>query len=320
MIESRIAEGLTHWPHLAAEAGLPEKGWQPDLLSSRRDQLADRVVVRLRHPDHGAVVLKQGFGKGGQASVGNSIAPQQRAASMLAGKGPVAVPKILAARPELGAILMSEAEGQRLADLVDHVGMADALERAGEWLDAFHRAGRVQERAFQPRFMQTHLRRVADEALAGKRAIPRAEDFANSLAKLDELAVAARDARTVSSVRHGDLNARNLLIDARIAWGIDFGEAGEGPVGYDIARLLVHLTELSARPPSAELVQRPLQRAFFGGYKLTKRRDGSLPFLYYARLMSDWASLAAPEDELTLFKTLRLERIAALAKAVVVEA
>src|SRR5690606_7851561 len=96
----------------------------------------------------------------------------------------------------------------------------------------------------------------------------------------------------------------------------DFGEAGEGPVGYDIARLLVHLTELSARPATEDLVQKPLQRAFFAGYKLAKRRDSSLPFLYYARLMSDWASLAAPEEALTPCTTPRIVRLVALAKAV----
>jgi aminoglycoside phosphotransferase (APT) family kinase protein len=306
MSQDRIAAGLAHWPALAAQAGLPTDGWTPRLLASRKDGKGNRIVLRLDHALHPPVVCKQSLNPADIAATRSTVRSQTAASRALAGNPDAGVPAIVASLPEQGVFAMTAVDGETLALLAEPGPPPDALRRAGIWVDAFHRIGPVEPRSFQPRFIVNHLLRLRD----GPRAIAQRGRFGALVDRLAARAPAVTGAATVSSLRHGDLNARNILIAPDRVWGIDLAGAETGPVGYDIARLLVDLAE---RIPDTEPAG--IGAGFFTGYSLTRADDATIPFLILARLLSNWAGMPAEEERMTLLQTLRFHRIRALAEA-----
>lgn len=177
MAEARVRAGLMNWPALAAMADLPADGWQPQLLAIRQDARGDRTVIPLRHPVHPAVICKQSFRAAEFDGMARGMAAQDRAARSLAGHPVAGVPQVLAVLPDRGAALMQAVEGATLLDVFGYGSQTTALRRAGEWLDAFHRGGPVEARAFQPRFVADHMARVAADIRAGNRRVPRRQRF-----------------------------------------------------------------------------------------------------------------------------------------------
>jgi Ser/Thr protein kinase RdoA (MazF antagonist) len=306
---------MAHWPDLSRLAGLPAGGWTPRLLTSRRDARGDRVVIRLDHAAHPAVVLKQSFVPGNPEGMARDVAAQAGAVRALAGHPLAGVPEVLAHLPDRKALLMQAVEGPTLLQAATGDGAAGALRRAGQWLDAFHRAGPVAPRAFQPRFMTAHFAAVAADVRAGTRRVPRRDRFLAHVAALTALAPRAAGAATLSSVRHGDLTARNLILGPQRVWGIDLAAANPGPVGYDIARLLVYLAEQRADPPDSNVIPPRLLAAFFDGYRVIPPDDGTLPFLLRARLLSDWLTMPETRARMTVVQLLRFARIGRLCDA-----
>jgi len=306
MSQDRIAAGPAHWPALAGQAGLPVDGWTPQLLGPRKDGKGNRVVVRLEHPSHAAVICMQSLNPADIAATGATVRAQAAAADALSNHPDAGVPAILASLPAEGAVAMVAVVGETLAQLAEPGLPPGALHRAALWTDAFHRIGPVEKRAFQPRFIVNHLLRLRD----GPRPIARRDRFRAYADRLAERAAAVTGAATVSSLRHGDLSARNLLLAEDRVWGMDLKNADTGPVGFDIARLLVDLAEHIPGSDPAEI-----GAGFFTGYRLTGADDATIPFLTLARLLSNWAGMPAVEDRMNLLQTLRFHRILALAEA-----
>lgn len=317
MLETRIETGLRHWPDLAAAAGLPPDGWSAQLLGSRQDDRGDRVVLALSHPDHPPVVCKQGISSSDIASTVGAIVAQSRAYYLLAQHPTARVPRILAALPDRGAIVMELVPGTQLEEQVLANVIDTPVSRAGHWAHAFHSAGPVEARAFQPRFVLNHLTQAAGNIRAGRRKIARAGRFVACVDQLAKQAKAVQGKPTRASLRHGDLNARNLMLapdDDRV-WAVDFLDAGVRPVGFDIARLLVSLAEAAPIEPAGQVIPDRIRDAFFTGYGLVGIDDASVPFLCHARLLSNWLGLPHAEHKMTIPQTIRFQRILALAEA-----
>ena len=342
MAQTRIDSGLKHWPQLAQAAGFEPQGWKARLLASRQDSRADRVVLALSHPDHPPLICKQALGAADIAASAAAIAAQRRAVTALAAQPGAGAPRILAALPDAGAILMEQVAGIQLADAVQDWGITApdaesraasratnfasaqdtgpataAIARAGSWTQAFHQSAPVEPRSFQPRFVAEHLGQAAQSVRNGQRRIARAGRFLACVERVLASASLAQSAPTRAAIRHGDLNARNLILSTSTqnVWGIDFQDNAIMPVGYDIARLLVALAECCPLAPGDKVVPAPIRRAFFASYRLSDESDRSIGFLCAARLLSNWLSLPERRHHMSLPQSLRFQRILALAEA-----
>jgi tRNA A-37 threonylcarbamoyl transferase component Bud32 len=318
-VKQRVRQGLAHWPDLARQAGLPVTGWTPRLLSSRQDVRGDRTVILLRHDLCPPVVCKQTFRPAEAAAMALGLTAQDRAAQALAAHPDAGVPAVMARLTDQGAVLMQAVEGPTLLSVVAGCGVTPAtcaaLRRAGQWLDAFHRSGPVETRAFQPRFMADHFAAVAAEVRAGTRRVPRKDRFLTHVAALLSRVEAAKGAATLSAVQHGDLTARNLILSPQRVWGFDMAGADTRPAGYDIARLLVYTVEQMQVPPTPEVVPPPLMAAFRDGYRFTAADDAAVRFLIAARLISDWLTMPETRSAMTILQFMRFRRLTDMAAA-----
>ncbi len=130
--------------------------------------------------------------------------------------------------------------------------------------------------------MTEHLGRLVQEVALGKKRVPDPARFAAMVAAVQARAPAAKDARTVSAIRHGDFQARNLIMGDGLVWGLDLGPQQSAPVGYDIARFLVDHAAFDANPDDlspGEIVPISVREAFFAGYHLTGADDAAVAFL-----------------------------------------
>lgn len=306
------------WERLARDAGLDPGGYGVT-RTWRKDTATHRHAVMRYEGPAGAVIFKRIFHPVEEKPFVTLVQAQARAAEAMA-EAAESVPQVLAFDTDARAVLMEAAPGRTVYDLLEHGGEpADALRRAGRWLAAFHRASGTEARVFQPRFMRDHVGHLMRQHEAGEIALVRPRDFARHGAAVVALAGAHEGRQTVSSTTHGDMHLRNILLDEGQSWGIDFSALHSAPVGFDIARLLLHYTgvfaDLDALPPGA-VVHPDLLAAFFEGYDLVGPDDPSVQYLLHVRLLMDWAAIPARRMARSAGQTRRLQRLGRLAERV----
>ncbi|ETA52949.1 phosphotransferase [Ponticoccus alexandrii] len=306
------------WEALARDAGLDPGAYAVARIWRKETRTHRHVVMRIEG-ESGAVILKRIFHPVDEKPFVTLVQAQARAAEAMA-EAAESVPQVLAFDTEARAVLMEAAPGRTVYDLLDHgAGAADVLCRAGRWLAAFHRASGTEARVFQPRFMRDHVGHLMRQHEAGEIALARPGDFARHGAAVIALADAHEGRQTLSSATHGDMHLRNILLDGQRSWGIDFSALHSAPVGFDIARLLLHYTgvfaDLDALPPGA-VVHPDLLAAFFEGYDLVGPDDPSVQYLLRVRLLMDWAAIPARRMARSAGQTRRLQRLGRLAERV----
>jgi Ser/Thr protein kinase RdoA (MazF antagonist) len=301
---------------LMAQAGRDPAGHGLSRVWRKRTATQSHDVLRYDGPC-GGLILKRLHPPSDAARLLTAVTAQARAAQAIAGAAE-SVPEPLAFDAEARAVLMEAAPGQTVYDLLDRGGdAADLLRRAGRWLAAFHRAGGTEARVFQPRYMRDHTAHLIRQHAAGEITLARPRAFARHGAAVIALAGAYEGRKTLSAPTHGDMHLRNILLEGPRSWGIDFSASHTAPVGFDIARLLLHYTgvfgDIEALPPGAVLAPE-LLRAFFEGYDLVGPEDPSVGYLMRVRILMDWAAIPARRSARSTGQTRRLQRLARLAE------
>lgn len=312
--DPRIAAAATTFGVLARRCGLEPEGFTNRLIWQKHEAGRDHVVMAFVD-GHRRLVLKQDFG-GSDAGLRPKIEMQARASEALRNHPTAHAPEVLA--QDAGAVLMAAAEGETLDELIaTGSDPLPLLTQAGAWLAAFHRALGTEARLFQPKFMLNHM--ATQSALVAKGLLRVAEPdlFLAACAQLADRAQPHLNKPTVSAVRHGDFNLRNLIIGPDGATAIDFKPEQTAPVGYDIARLLVDYTSLYGNPHTASpagLLDQSVRAAFFSGYDLVDPGDPSADFLIWVQLLTDWRAIPADPERQSLRQMQRLAMIIALAR------
>ncbi|QFS84656.1 Phosphotransferase enzyme family protein [Roseivivax sp. THAF40] len=284
------------WFDLCAEAGIAPEGWQAEVASRRDDRQRTRIVWRLTRGDARLAVKEVRAPRDPDAFLAD-ITAQMEAASRFDG-----FPELLAVDAEAQICVMRWAEGETLFDALsrpdaDHAAL---LALAGGWIAGLHGAGIDARRNFQPKYSVRHLRRLAHEMETGARpAPPRARDWQQAAARLADMAADFEGRETVSTLGHGDLNLRNLMICGTQVTGLDPRPVTPVPVGHDIARFAVHYGALLAPPDATGRILPGVDLSgLFAGYDVVGVDEPSIGFLCRMRVLIDWQTLP-PEPRQT---------------------
>ncbi|MCH2076651.1 MAG: aminoglycoside phosphotransferase family protein [Rhodobacteraceae bacterium] len=313
-----MAQGKTDiqwlWPILAGRAGLNPAAYRLDEGWSQRGERPSAMIERF-HSDDDAVILKIVTKPDDPLRVEALQALQARAADVLGGT--CRAPRVLAHDREAQAVLMAEAEGDRLFHLME---AADDhrpwLTRLGAWVAAFHRATLVEERQFKPAY---NIKYIEKQLSAGKNIHQRKAFEICSKSVLSALPAFAGQP-TIAAAQHGDANLHNFIWDGGALWGIDFTNPDVAPIGYDVARALLHyavnLADHSKLRPG-EAVPRAAAEAFFEGYDLTGPNDPSIQTILRARLVNDWVRFPASRVKQPIAQQIRFARAKAVLENIV---
>ncbi|MEL6690773.1 MAG: phosphotransferase [Pseudomonadota bacterium] len=317
-MQAAMAQGKTDiqwlWPILAGRAGLDPAAYQLDEGWSPRGERPSAVIERFRSGD-GAVILKIVTKPEDPPRVEALQALQARAADALGGA--CRAPRVLAHDREAQAILMAEADGDRLFHLMEAAGdHRPWLTRLGAWLAAFHRATLVEERQFKPAF---NIKYIERQLSAGKNIHQRKAFEACAKSVLSALPAFANQ-KTIAAAQHGDANLHNFIWDGEALWGIDFTNPDAAPIGYDVARALLHYAVNFAdhsklRP--GEAVHHAALEAFFEGYDLADPDDPSIQTMLRARLVNDWVRFPASRLKQPISQQIRFARAKAVLENIV---
>jgi hypothetical protein len=198
------------------------------------DEQGDVFAVRLG--DGGRAVLKRYGGPDAAQTVLRARAELDYLAATMSG-GALRIVRCLDVEPALGIILLSEAPGKRLVDVLRHrdAGRQRRLIRqASEWLAAYT-ATRREIRTFDPRHW-LDLRRQADRAavLPADRA---------RLSALEEVLAARyaahRGLPVTHAGTHADFTPRNLAVHRGVMTGYDVQGFARFAIARDAAQFLV---------------------------------------------------------------------------------
>mmetsp|Transcript_18030 Transcript_18030/g.27517 ORF Transcript_18030/g.27517 Transcript_18030/m.27517 type:complete len:324 (-) Transcript_18030:3002-3973(-) len=285
--DPRVKQALGEWSQIAPKLGFDPDGFRSKLIWQKDEPNRSHVVLRLKGPR--ALILKRVFKAPKGEAMNDSVAAQRSAFERLTDNPKAHAPEVLFASDAGDIVVMAEASGKTLNDhLTAGRSPAQMLKRTGAWLAAFHGSGLTEERTYQPRFMVGHVTRMAEAAETGELAVPDVQRFIDCCRKVPQLAQAAGDQRTISAMKHGDFNVRNILLGPDGETGLDFKPLSSAPVGFDIARLLMDYAELFQPPVKNTLLSDETLDAFFDGYDLVRRSDPAVMFLPYVQLLNDW--------------------------------
>ncbi|WP_185962126.1 phosphotransferase [Palleronia caenipelagi] len=290
---------LRHWPALAKQAGLEEHLERVEVLHSRHDASSPRIVLKLSGST-GPVALKCKLEARKQKKFPAEIAANRRAAEKMADNSDYRVPHILAVQD--GAVLLEYAEASNVYHLIRQKPRAEHLpiiERAGAWLDQFHRTGAIEERVFRTKFFINNIKDLVSLTSEGLSSIPMPEQFLNIARKHIRQGRQMDEVDCLTGELHGDFHLRNLLIGNAV-WGVDLLPVNAGPFERDIALFLVRYGALSAsydEIPDGAAVPADITEAFFSGYRLTLPDSPVLAFFLRHRALMDWAKLVSSGDK-----------------------
>ncbi|WP_299152618.1 aminoglycoside phosphotransferase family protein [uncultured Tateyamaria sp.] len=303
-----MPQALEEWDRIAPDLGMDPQAYRSKLIWQKDDKGRSHVVIRLNGPHR--LILKRFFKVPEDAALMETVAAQRSAFERLRRNDQAHAPEVIYASPDAGFVLMAEATGKTLNDhLVAGRAHAPLLRRAGAWLAAFHKSGDVERRTYQPRFMLNHMARLAASVATGDVRVSEPDAFIRCCTVLPEMAVQSQE--TVSAIKHGDFNLRNILLGPDGATGLDFKPMTNAPIGFDIARLLMDYAELFQ--PEGQLLNDETLDAFFDGYDLVSRDDPGVRFLPYVQLLTDWRTVPADVDKRSWRQDRRMAAIARLA-------
>lgn len=282
------------WPQTLEDAGLPKEGWQLQRLSRRDDPKISALTQLATHKDGRRLVYRFQFRPRDKGKFQTYADLQKDAFQRFPNSHLISMPRPIFSDPEQQVSLTEFVSGKVLAEAMGayEPGAAeqlDLVQKAGVWLDAFHRSSNLENRAFQPKFTLGYYNRMRGKIRSGERSIAAQPLFLKGIAHLNEIAPGFADRQTVASRPHGDFHMRNLIVDNKRISGFDVTGEGRTPVGHDIARLLLDYTA-NCRPvdevPEGEVATPDAVEAFFDGYTLVGPDDPSVQFLLRARILA----------------------------------
>ncbi|MEP2782437.1 MAG: phosphotransferase [Pseudoruegeria sp.] len=304
---------IAEWTSLAPTLGLTAADFRCEPVWEKDETGRRHVVLRLKSPTTD-LILKRVYETDEGASLGQASMAQQQAHLALKPKEDAHAPKVLFQSDDGDMVIMSYVVG-KTADQMFLEGKPhkQILRRCGTWLSAYHNSGPIETRAFQPRFMLNHTARLADLARDGRMAVVEPEFFVRCCGEIPIRASRIEGYKTFSSWKHGDANLRNFILGKQGVSVIDFKPESTAPVGYDISRFLLDYAQLY-QPPSDRLLSDETIQYFLKGYKGLSHKDPAFGFLAEIRLLSDWCTVPANEDDHSLRQSLRMAKILALAR------
>lgn len=313
--DPRIQQALAEWAGVAPGLGFDPGAFRSRLIWQKDEAQRNHIVLRLTGPR--ALILKRVFAAPKDAGLPEAIAAQADAFVRLKRLPNAHAPEVLFASPDGTFVVMADASGKTLNDhLTAGRAPPQLLRRTGTWLSAFHRSGEVETRTYQPRFMVGHVQRMAQSVSAGKTKVALPDLFLDCCGKIPEIAEQSTDQQTVSTIKHGDFNLRNVILGPQGETGIDFKPLSTAPVGFDIARILMDYAELfqpvDEVKPGALLSDATLH-AFFKGYDMVGRNDPAVRFVPFVQLLNDWRLVPANAARRSWRQSVRMDRIETLA-------
>ena len=314
--DPRIQQALAEWASVAPGLGLDADAFRSRLIWQKDEPQRNHIVLRLSGPR--ALILKRVFTAPQDAGLPEALAAQSDAFTRLESLPNAHAPEVLFASSDGTFVVMADASGKTLNDhLTTGRAHPQLLRRTGAWLSAFHRSGDVETRTYQPRFMVGHVQRMAQSVTDGKTKVALPKLFLACCGKIPEIAERSNDQQTVSTIKHGDFNLRNIMLGPQGETGIDFKPLSTAPVGFDIARMLMDYAELfqpmDQVQPGALLSDATLD-AFFKGYDLVGQNDPAVRFVPFVQLLNDWRLIPPHAARRSWRQSARMDMIETLAR------
>ncbi len=311
-----MKQALSDWTDIAPTLGLDPASFRSKLIWQKDEATRSHVVMRLKGPR--TLILKRTFVAQDNENLVEKVVTQRDAFQRLTAYPKANVPEVLFASDDGKIVIMAEATGKTLNDLLvlgrSHDQM---LRRAGVWLAAYHASGPTETRTYQPHFMVKQAERLAKSVAEKEISVAYSDQFIQCCVQIEGLAEQALDQQTTSSCKHGDFNLRNILLGPDGETGLDFKPASTAPVGFDIARLLMDYAELF-QPiqdvPRGAVLSRTTLDAFFKGYDVVTRDDPAVRFLPYVQLLNDWRAVPTVVARRSWRQAARMDKILALAQ------
>ena len=315
--QRHIDRAMETWPELAARLGVDPQGWTVDVLAARKDKTTFRTVLRLSRGDT-SYVLKHEKKRTRGDKFRAEIDAYAKAHAAFRADDHSRIPHLRAVLPDRRAALFDYVDAPTLASRMETDTFADhllLLERAGRWLDLYHRCRIGDRRIFRPQANLSYLRTMRDAVESGALSVPMTPQFLAATKACFAAADAYEGRETIAAHLHGDYHLKNVLAGEAI-WVVDFMPDHFAPVGHDVARILVHYATLFAPQdeiPPGQILPPDAATAFFRGYQLVGEDDPSVGFLMRTRILSDWLRLTGDTNELNVPRARRLLGLQALA-------
>lgn len=307
---------------IVSRADLPRAGWTLTRLSKRDDPAISRISYLAEHKDFGRLTYKFQLRPMEPHGFAAEYAMQSAAFDLFPHSDQLTVPKPVYLDADNQASLMTYIEGRPLSEFMreasfDRARQLTLLEHAGRWLDAYHRAGGIERREFQPQHTVGYYQKLRDQIISGETKVAAKPLFLRGIDKMTELESDYRGRETVSAIQHGDFHMRNLIFDGHRMACIDFSKDQRAPVGFDIGKILLDYTsilrsEADLRP--GQVIPDDAMGAFFRGYTLVGRDDPSVEFLLYARILATLVHVPQKQRDRTDAKQRTLIRLRPIAQ------
>ncbi len=320
MTDPRIDQAFDEWRAVAPSLGMNADAFRHELIWQKNEAGRSHVVLKLHGPGGRKLIMKKLFLAEQHSRARDSINFQAQVSQAMGSSTRFQVPNVLYAADDGALSVMEFLPGKTLNDHLE-LGRAPArlLRLSGRWLDRFHRSFPTEKRQYQPHFMVNHILRLAEGVEDGKIQVADAPLFLRCCAEIPGIAERFVGQETISAIRHGDFNLRNILIGPDIVAGLDFSPQGNAPAGFDIVRLLLDYVELFQDPAGlqpGQLFDPSTLRPFFKGYQLVGPQDPAVGFLAYVQFLNDWRTIPANMENRSFRQLRRLACIRQLAENV----
>lgn len=298
------------WSTLSSQAGLSTDDYERQERWAHSGTRKHSMVALYRRKDGHGVVLKASLQDITSDQFEDLVETQHCAAVLLDGKD-FGVPRVVAADPKRKALLMEEVRGDQLFDLIESEEHHEPyLERAGAWIAAFHRSGLEGDRAFKPDFNIRRISKIQDDVQKGREAVCESKEFQKSAGAVLKF-LPSCTGTTQAAWQHGDMNLHNFILSGDRIFGIDFTKVDTVPIGYDVARFLLHYGALLAdhrKLMPGYPVDPSCVAAFFRGYDLVKYEDPSIQAILRVRILNDWLRYPDSYSKMKMRQRFRFER------------
>ncbi|MEP6064461.1 MAG: aminoglycoside phosphotransferase family protein [Paracoccaceae bacterium] len=313
---------MAAWQRMIELAHLPADGWSMKRLARRDDEKISRISLLAAHEDGAKFTFKFQIRPSNTDEMVRQFEWNQRLHSEFPKSDEIGTLEPVLLDEEGHASLTKYIEGSTLSSAARKLGddkeaQNELLRRTGLWLDAFHRLQVDEHRVFHPKYTVGFYQGIRNDILAGRTHIANRELFLRGIDHLETIAPQYENRQTVSAVQHGDFHSRNVVVSDQKIIGIDLTSTKPGPVGYDIARLLVDFTGVTGRVSDAKPgmpVPQDIIDAFFDGYTLVGPDDPGFGILQFARVLGDLLLVPPKSLHRSAGKTRTLKRLRPVAK------